>query len=198
MKQQNKNMYFLWKLFCDMNNIPLIIYRNDFNDLLKIKIKYEDDTIYVYMNVSSDYLEPARNFSKFWENQIEMNDYIDEEYELSEITELYNIWLKKETKEKYKMIKEYQLVNLIQYYYPKMKMNGKYIYNIKCNLWDKKADIRKCLLNNFDKSIKTDISVLEAYKSYCSYGDKNNYINIVSKRYFEKYIDIYIYIIYEK
>ena len=97
-----KNMYFLWKLFCDMNNIPLIIYRNDFNDLLKTKIKYEDDTIYVYMNVSSDYLEPARNFSKFWENQIEMNDYIDEEYELSEITELYNIWLKKETKEKYK------------------------------------------------------------------------------------------------
>ena len=93
-----KNMYFLWKLFCDMNNIPLIIYRNDFNDLLKTKIKYEDDTIYVYMNVSSDYLEPARNFSKFWENQIEMNDYIDEEYELSEITELYNIWLKKETR----------------------------------------------------------------------------------------------------
>jgi len=183
-----KNMYFLWKLFCDMNNIPLIIYRNDFNELMKKKIKHEDDTIYVYTNVCSDYLQPAKNFGKFWENQIDMNENIDEEYELSEITELYNIWLKDEMKKKYKMIKEYQLKNLILYYYPKMKMNGKYIYNIRCKLWDKKKDIRNCLLHNFDKSIKMDMTVLEAYKSYCAYGDKKDYINIVSKRYFEKYI----------
>ena len=76
-----KNMYFLWKLFCDMNNIPLIIYRNDFNDLMKKKIKHEDDTIYVYTNVCSDYLQPAKTFGKFWENQIDMNENIDEEYE---------------------------------------------------------------------------------------------------------------------
>ena len=74
--------------------------------------------MYVYTNVCSDYLQPAKTFGKFWENQIDMNENIDEEYELSEITELYNIWLKDEMKKKYKMIKEYQLKNLILYYYP--------------------------------------------------------------------------------
>ena len=27
------------------------------------------------------------------------------------------------------------------------------------------------------------MTLLETYKSYCSYGDKNNFINIVSKSY---------------
>ena len=34
-----------------------------------------------------------------------------------------------------------------------------------------------------------DIRLLDAYKAYCSYSVTNNKINIVSKKYFEKYID---------
>ena len=56
-------------------------------------------------------------------------------------------------------------------------------------MWNKKRDIKNKIENKFNKKINTDITLLEAYKSYCSYGDKNNYINIVSKSYFEKYIN---------
>jgi len=183
----NKNMYFLWKIFCDSKNIPVILYKNDIIDLLKGDLSCDTDA-HTFNNVKSDYLEPAKNFSKFWESEIKVGCEIDEEFEISEICELYTIWLKAKKDINYTIIKEYQLKNLLMYFYPNTKMEGKYLYNLSCNLWDKRGDIRTCLKNKFNKKIDKDMSILEAYKSYCSYGDNNNYVNIVSKQYFMKYI----------
>ena len=97
-----------------------------------------------------------------------------------------NIWL--EAGKKQITIKEYQLKNLILYFQPNVKLEGKYLYNLHCRLWNKKKDISECLKNKFNKELKKDITILKAYKSYCAYGDQNNFVNIVSKRYFMKYI----------
>jgi len=182
-----KNMYFLWKLFCDGKNIPIVIYKNDFIDMIKNKIKYDEEK-QLYIGIKSDCLNPARKFNRFWNDEIEHDEYHDDEYELSEICDLFNIWLKNNDKNK-NIIKEDSLKKLILYFYPKTEIKGKYIFNIQCKMWNKKRDIKNSLENKFNKKINTDITLLEAYKSYCSYGDKNNYINIVSKSYFEKYIN---------
>ena len=180
-----KNMYFLWKIFCDSKNIPVIIYKNDFINLLKNELRFEEDQ-QLFTFIKSDYLNPAKKFNKFWEQEMIMDEEIDEEYELSEICELYNIWL--EAGKKQITIKEYQLKNLILYFQPNVKLEGKYLYNLHCRLWNKKKDISECLKNKFNKELKKDITILKAYKSYCAYGDQHNFVNIVSKRYFMKYI----------
>lgn len=181
----SKNMYFLWKIFCDSKNIPVINYKNDLINLLKNELKFEEEQ-QLFTFIRSDYLNPAKKFNKFWEQEMIMDEEIDEEYELSEICELYNIWL--EDGKKQITIKEYQLKNLILYFYPNIKLEGKYLYNLHCRLWNKKKDISDCLKNKFNKEIKKDITILQAYKSYCAYCDQNNFVNIVSKRYFMKYI----------
>ena len=65
------------------------------------------------------------------------------------------------------------------------------ILDIKCVFWNKKQDIKESLKNKFLKNINKEQSFLEAYLSYCSYCDKTKKLNIVSKKYFEKYI-VYI------
>ena len=141
-----KNMYFLWKIFCDSKNIPVIIYKNDFINLLKNELRFDKEQ-QLFTFIKSDYLNPAKKFNKFWEQEMIMDEEIDEEYELSEICELYNIWL--EAGKKQITIKEYQLKNLILYFQPNVKLEGKYLYNLHCRLWNKKKDISECLKKGF-------------------------------------------------
>ena len=86
------------------------------------------------------------------------------------------------------IIKENQLKGLIQYFYPSIKFRNNMILDIKCIFWKKKEDISESIKNKFMKQIDKNLSFLEAYLSYCSYCDNSNKLNIVSKKYFEKYI----------
>lgn len=181
----SKDLYFLWKLFCDKKNMPRPLYQNEFFTL--IKEKYKVDSSGRYLNMSSSYLEPAKYFNKFWSYSIIMTKHDEDYFELSEICELYNIWLKK--KEGVEMIiKEDQLKTLIQYFYPNVKFRNNMILDIKCIFWKKKEDISESIKKKFMKNIDKNLTFLEAYLSYCSYCDSSNKLNIVSKKYFEKYI----------
>ena len=64
------------------------------------------------------------------------------------------------------------------------------ILHISCNLWIKGTDINLAIKKKFNlENIKNDLSMLDSYKLYCSFCCNKNSINIVSKKYFEKYID---------
>ena len=68
-------------------------------------------------------------------------------------------------------------------------VNDKNVENIICSLWNKKEslfDVLPKLLKN--KQLNYDITIVNAYKAYVKYVNKDGYKNVVSKRYFEKYI----------
>ena len=115
-----KNMYFLWKLFCDGKNIPIVIYKNDFIDFIKSKIKYNNEK-QLYIGVKSCFLNPARKFGRFWDAEIQQDEYNDDEYELSEICELFGIWLKNNYKNIEYVITEESLKNLYCIFIQKQK-----------------------------------------------------------------------------
>ena len=172
-----KDIYFLWKLFLDQKSLPLIMSKQEFLG------KMGDLT-----NMNSQYLEPARYFTEFWRTCIECYDDNDDELEMSELTELYTIWLK-DDKDKIVKQDEYHLEELIKYFYPDVSIyDRKYIKHITCNMWNKKQDIQLALENKFDRSLKNNVTKLEAFRAYCGYADANNFINIASKNYFKKYI----------
>jgi hypothetical protein len=165
--------YFLWKIFCESKNMPLIIYKQEF--LTKIKD---------YPNMTSDYLIGIRHFRTFWTETIFPDK--NGEYEISEINELFTIWL---NGNKVNTVNEYQLLGIIKHFLPSVQFKGKNLLNINCTLWNKHKDIQKCILNNKEKLKEKDHNMLEIYKLYCSYAVKNDFTNIVSKKYFEKYME---------
>lgn len=184
-KMNQNDLYFLWKLFCDKKHMPRPLYQNEFFTLIENKCSLDSNGKYI--NLSSPYLEPAKYFNKFWSYSITITEEGGDYFELSEICELYNIWLKK--KEGVEMIiKENQLKELIQYFYPSVKFRNNMILDRKCIFWKKKEDIGESIKNKFMKNIDKNLTFLEAYLSYCSYCDKKKKLNIVSKKYFEKYI----------
>lgn len=178
------DIYFLWKIYCNSINIPLIMTKNEFETL----IDYE-----TVKHRVSPYLAPSRAFKIFWKCTIEYSISIDNEYEISELNELFISWLNKSSElneiNRY-VIKEYQLKEIIRYFFPKAAItNNKIVKNINCNLWLKINDIKESLQLFKENPPNKDIRLLDAYKAYCSYSVTNNKINIVSKKYFEKYID---------
>tara|TARA_B100000424_G_scaffold246711_1_gene218599 strand:+ start:823 stop:2346 length:1524 start_codon:yes stop_codon:yes gene_type:complete len=190
----NTEMYFLWKLYCDKKNMPIALYSDEFYKIINEKVDWDSNG---YKNIYSSYLEPAKYFNQFWEFSIEETSKGDDYFELSEICELYNIWLKKKKDIVMKPLRESKMKELIQFFYPDVEFNNNMIIDRKCIFWDKKKDIKESLDKHFLKDINKDLTFLEAYLSYCSYCDKSKKLNIVSKKYFEKYIgniipDMYI------
>jgi len=178
------DLYFLWKLFCDKKNMPPPLYQAEFNERLKDLEKTEEGH---FNKISSSYLEPAKYFKKFWNFSIEITECGEDYFELSEICELYNIWLKHKMS-KDMIIKETKLKELIEYFFPDVIFDNNMILDRRCIFWNKKEDIKESITNKFMKQIDIDLSFLKAYLSYCSYCDNKKKVNIVSKKYFEKYI----------
>jgi hypothetical protein len=103
--------------------------------------------------------------------------------ELDEICSVFSHYSKCNVNEKI-------ILDLIKHYYPDISIeDNKYIYQIKCKLWDKRKDIIDSL-----KKYKTltphvdfyseEIPINEIYQIYC--GSKYKFI--ASKKYFEKFI----------
>ena len=179
------DLKFLWKLFCDKKHMPLPMYGKEWEPYIMSRVKKNENGL--YKGISSSYLEPAKYFKKFWNFSIEITEKGEDYFELSEICELYNIWLKHKMN-KDMIIKESKLKELIEYFFPDVEFDNKMILDRRCIFWNKKEDIKESIKNKFMKDINTNLTFLKTYLSYCSYCDKKKKVNIVSKKYFEKYI----------
>ena len=183
-----KNMLYLWKLSLDEQNIPNPIYSNTLKRILKERLDY-DETNDQFLNISSTSLPFVSKFLAFWDETI----YEDEEeqgLEIDEVIVLFKLWYKLPI-----VIKDTYILNLIKHYYSDIIIEkDKYILNIKCNLWDKKEDIRKSLTElkiiSQKKQEKYSLAIDYAYEFYCKNGKKN--IMIVGKKYFEEYVSEYL------
>ena len=128
-------------------------------------------------------------FKEFWNQKITHNYAIDDSYEISEIHDLFGEWIVK-TKNKPHVFSENDVLYIIKFICNDIKIvNDKNVENIICSLWNKKEslfDVLPKLLKN--KQLNYDITIVNAYKAYVKYVNKDGYKNVVSKRYFEKYI----------
>jgi hypothetical protein len=177
-----KNMQFLWKKFIDGERFQNMFFTSIFKNKLIEHLKYDEEKD-IFMDCTSKLLPTVSKFIKFWNDNIELSDNINEEIEIDELCSLFTYHTKTN-------IDENSILDLIRHYYPDIFIDeDKYLLNTKCKLWNKKDDIinslKKYKLISPHVEIYTDeIPITEMYQIYC--GNKNKFT--ASKRYFEKFI----------
>ena len=182
-KEDNKkikfnNMYFLWKIFIKQQNIPNIMYKNEFYKLLENKITKENKS---FLGYSSEYLSNIKYFQNFWGDT--MVDNNGDELEINELYIIYREWC---TTKGYNNVDfgEDKMYDLINYFYLDVDIkDNKFILNKTNILWDKHTCIELGLEERFKKQIQHKISLNKLYKYYCSYSKEKNE-KITSKNYF--------------
>jgi len=174
---KNKSMTFIWKKFLDNKNIPNVIFYDKLNELFKEKLNYNNEND-CYTDVISKYLPEVIRFNNFWDEYIDIdeNSY---ELEIDEIILLFN----KQLKNRYNYSISDGLVNeIINYFYNYATIvSNKYVYGIKCKLWDKFQDI-ETFIEILKTSGDTYCSIFQLYNKYLDSDTQYK----MSKQCFEK------------
>ena len=169
------------------------------------------------MNITSKYLPIESDFIKFWEKTINISklnsistlnyEDFDNELEIDEICSLFKMWVKNCNEDLLSngTISEENVIKILKHFFPDITIiEDKYVLNVFCILWDKKKDIEKSFVfikNKIKESFNLPlISIDEIYNLYCKYNSSIGNKFIVSKRYFEKYLNVNIpqFIVNEK
>ena len=191
-----KHMFFLWRHFLDTLHVPNVIFQQSLKAMLiKEYAAMYDESSDSFLGLYSKWSPAIQNFLKFWNTNM-IEDILETDFEIDELMTLMK-------NEKY-IVNQKQAIDLITYFFPTVEIeNDKYIHKMRCKLWDKQIDIQNILdkirtqLGDSKGSPKAQlISIYDIYEKYC----KTQYTNgrmIVSKNYFEKYIqdNFYNYII---
>lgn len=194
-----KNMMYLWKHFLESRQLPSVIaqtkLRNTLITLLEQHYSEDDDC---FVGISSKYLPTVHKFLQFWEDTM-VYDETEPEIEIGEIATLFR-------QNTGAGIGETQIVNILTHFFPDLEIDqGKYIYRMRSNLWDKQVDIMMAMDDLRDKTGSFgSVSVYDLYAHYCNYvggtttssskrrsgsGSLNTPL-LVSKQYFEKYMSM--------
>jgi len=175
-KITENELYYIWKLFLIEENIPCIFDLNDhffkaFNETYT-KIKHKNNN---YLNIFSEKLLIARQFNSFWKECMK-----EDKNEMIEISEIFYFF-----KENNKNSSEGEIMFLIEYFYPYIKItNNKYIINHSCVLWNKKETIKNAIEEIKKKCDLNEITNINLYKKYCQHlKDEKNEL-VVNKTYF--------------
>jgi hypothetical protein len=207
-----KNMVYLWRHFLESQKLPTVIFQQNLKLLLTQKLheNYKEDTE-MFIGVSSRFMPAIRTFMYFWETTVSYEEY--GEYEIDELCTIYQQWLSasisnnlttavdrgsrliENTKDREvplpaSSLTEKQMLDLIGYYYPNTGIEkDKYVYNIRCSLWDKQMDIQTAL-SQMKEELRAKLSetenpqiyattVYDAYIWYCKY--RSDAVNVPSE-----------------
>uniref|UniRef100_A0A6C0EZB2 Uncharacterized protein n=1 Tax=viral metagenome TaxID=1070528 RepID=A0A6C0EZB2_9ZZZZ len=210
-----KNMHYMWKQYISANSLPNMMYSSALKILLTERLQYDSaaDTFY---NVTSKYLPVVSDFIRFWEKNIivsvtQPNEF-DNEFEIDELCDLFKKWAYNKSNNccSSGTIGEHDVLKIIKHFFPTIEIiEKKYVLNVSCILWDKLIDINASIAitktqllattSNNAASSNTNLLHLvpfdEIYDNYFNYCTKNKTASnsskfVVSKRYFEKYLDI--------
>jgi hypothetical protein len=178
---QWKNLQYLWKHFLDAKRLPAVIFQQNLKQLFLENIgENYDETTDSFIGVFSKYNPTIQKFLQFWDETM----VIDEEACELEIDEIILLFKKWSSDTNSPNINDKQIIDLLTHFYPGTEIEEeKFVYKIRCNLWDKTSDIR-LVLSEMDLST---ISVYDAYEKYCKEQRKQNKI-IVTKYFFEKFL----------
>ena len=205
---------YLWKHFLESRRLSSVIAQTKLkNTLITLLDQHysEDDDCFV--GISSKYLPTVNKFLQFW-NENMVYDETEPEIEIGEIATLFR-------QSTNTSINETQIVNLLTHFFPDLEIDqGKYIYRMRSNLWDKQVDIMMAMDDLREKNGSIG-SVYDSYVHYCNYvgcatgsctttttaigttgsctiGDKKRRSSsgslivpmLVSKQYFEKHMSL--------
>jgi len=198
-----RDMQYLWKQFLDSKQLPAVVFQQTLKPLLTNKMsEFYSESLDSFIGISCKHLPLIQKFLHFWEETIVCEECGQNEYEIGEICFLLKKW-GEDRNDVGKNMNDKQILDLLSYFFPNIEIEkDKYIYNIKCTLWDKHADVqigleqlKAQLQNKYNESphpiIQTTIiSIYDAYKFYCKFAMnlRNTTEQIVSKSYFEKYV----------
>jgi hypothetical protein len=190
-------MHFLWKQFLNKHGIPNIASEKAvIVELNKILINNPQSVTVcpVYNLRRNAFIDTVYNCMEFWTNYI-IVDCDEMELEVDEVCSLYNTWSVSQGNDA--IISDTDMIDYIRHFATTFYIdNDKYIANCRCLLWDKKTDIH-VILEEYRHYIKKScndeefISIYRVYEHYCKYSNAVNK-KIVSKRYFEGYIQEYM------
>lgn len=193
-----KNMLYLWKHFLESKQLPNVVLSGKVKTFVSQQLEANYDIeMDVFKDVSSKHLPMVCQFMKFWEETM-IYDETELEIEISELATLFKQWSHNLN------ITEKQVVNILKHFFPDLEIDQeKYIYKMRCKLWDKQVDIMMAMDDMKDKNSQ-QVSTYDAYVYYCNYMNGN--VNdasvkrrsgsgtlvhiplLVSKQYFDKYL----------
>jgi hypothetical protein len=183
------NIHYIWKRYLDKNNYPILMTSNQFKEILKSKIEYNEETD-IFQGITSKYLPYINDFLHFWDNSIIDSD---NNLEIEEFKQIYKCWYNKNNYAN--SIKE-----IISHFYPNIIIDNKYIYNVDCSLWNKKTEINK-VFNLYKIEFKTKVLnkeimlpyLIPLHEIYHYYMEHITELNkefdiIINKKYFIQYL----------
>jgi hypothetical protein len=187
-----KHMHYLWKEFIKVHQFPLNLYQPLCKKILSQTVfpeKY-DSTQDFFNGLSSSQIPMVQKFLKFWKETIIEEHQTEGELEIEELAVLFRYWYQQKMKTKSIFFpSEAKIVDILNYYFPDLEIEDKYIYRIRCVLWDKDMDIETVLSSLRDLSDENKMmSLYDMYCYYCKDKKKTPLHLKASKNYFEKYI----------
>ena len=197
-----KNMHYLWRHFLESQQLPTVIFQQNLKTILTQKLtnNYKED-VDTFIGVSSRFMPAIRSFISFWETTVTMEESgeyeIDElcmlykrwlsfQHPVSQQMTLqirntvsndaakpsYMHTFRNEGKE-YGALSEKQMIDLITYYFPNAEIEkDKYVFNIRCSLWDKQMDVHTALIQ-MKESLRTNMGTPEDGTSHTKTSNKN-------------------------
>lgn len=176
----NKNMLFILKKYLDDHNIPNIVFHEAFSEQLRKMVTFspEHDS---YVDITSHYLPVVSSFSSFWDTHMK-EDYGSPEYEVNEIMQLFI----NSTSRPPKNVSEEFIIDLLKHIAPEVTIeDDKYIFNVACDLWDKRGEVSDFLI--YTKSIEELNTPNNLSTLYSLYTNWKNTVKM-SKNCFEKLV----------
>ena len=190
-----QNMYYLWKMFLQNHHYPTSLFQSNIKTVLTQNQKsYKVDGDF-FIGLASSQLPNVQFFLRFW-NETIVNDELETDLEIEEITTLFRFW-GESLKWKNGYLNENPILDAISYFFPEIEIeNNKYIHRVRCSIWDKTLDIQVALqelaLSILSERNQTPgiLSVYDAYLFYCKFYSNPSKKTpfLVSKTYFEKYM----------
>jgi hypothetical protein len=152
----------------------------------------------IFPNITSRHLPMVSKFMSFWtENCCVSDDEI--EMEIDELSTLFNEYIMNSATTASAAsaastvnITDSALLGMIRHFYPDVIIeDDKYLINVGCKMWTKKAEIRSYLELFKVQCISNHLSIPQplynAYEYYCSKCYESTERRAASKRYFEKF-----------
>jgi hypothetical protein len=189
------NMLYLWKLYLADFRLPSMIFAASLRSKLAEYAASVSASVSgeIFPNRTSRYLPVVSQFRRFWGEQCFIND-AEIELEIDELSTLFNEYAGAAAAAAAASgsASDATLLGILRHFYPDVIIeDDKYILNVGCLLWDKKAEINEYLERFKTQCITHNLSfpqpLYNAYEYYCGKCYLAAKRRIASKRYFEKY-----------
>ena len=199
-----KHIQYLWKEYLELNQYPMSLFHHLYKQIFIEQIypgQYNTETD-SFQDIGSSQTPLIQKFLKFWEETAVEDTNSYSELETEEVSLLFRNWLSaihsnpnnSQKKKKY-LLKENKIIDILTYFYPDLEIvDGKYILHMRNVLWDKDMDIETVLTYLKEEKNSRINSLYSAYQYYTKYYSLSVKTStkplLVSKSYFEKYIQV--------